>query len=275
MEEFLAMDPIKLYDNVQSYRYLLDQESQLMEQIRNPNALILLLSNNQIHFKMLPSLLDLMDSHQPPLKLLGVRLTMKFIQFGEKRSDYGQLLYKSLFPCTTYLDHPELLRNSLELLISLVGYTFRKNTIEFDNMMEEILYAGIMQPFIYCRSSEVQLIFIDAINDLIEPLHILIFKYLQGLMSIACEIVPMMNHCARLSCMKMVRTLHSICYVRFDQYYPALLVAIAEAWRFGSDEELKKELFDFVQIIKREESIQFDLEALVSLDDIYKELIGN
>jgi hypothetical protein len=158
-------------------------------------------------------------------------------------------------------------------LIKLASYTWTKLSKEHDDMLKDILYNGIIQPFIYCKTPEIQLIFINFINELIEPLHIHIFKYLKGLVSIACEILPLPNHCARLSIMKMLFKLYSNAMPRFECYLPEILVAIAEAWRFGSSKELRAEMQDFVQLFRYKDSMQEDLDALISFDTTYNELI--
>jgi hypothetical protein len=273
MNDFLELDPETVFEQKDQYKHLLHDESKLMKHIKNPNALILLLSNGNTHYSMLPSLLVLLDSHEPQKKMIGIELVSKFIEKAEKRADYGQLLFKSIFPCTTYLDHPELLAKALEVLPKVITYTYRKNTVEHDRLLEELLYEGMLQPFVYCRSAETQLIFIHAMTDLIDPLHVLIFKYLEGMLSIACEIIPIYNHCARMECMRLINKLYDVGYVRFEDYFPKVLVAIAEAWRFGATDELKSELHQFACKIKNEPAIETDLQALVSFDPIYKGLV--
>jgi hypothetical protein len=273
MEDFLELDPETVLKQRKDYKYLLQDQKKLLEHIKSPNVLILCLFNGITHHSMLPSLLLFLDSHEPSKKVIGIELVSKFIENAEKRTDYGQLLFQSIFPCTTYLDHPAILVGALEVLPKVIDYTYRKNTLEHDQLLEELLHEGIMQSFVYCRSAETQQIFIRAMVDLVDLLHVLIFKYLEGLLSIACEILPIYNHCARMDCMKLLNKLYDVAYVRFEDYYPKVLIAIAEAWRFGSNDQLKEELRLFALRIKHEPAIQTDLQALVSFDPIYEQLV--
>ena len=134
----------------------------------------------------------------------------------------------------------------------------------------EQLYSQTIHTFIFGKQ-ESQEILLQFLNDTMDRLHILIYKYVEGLVSIACE---MLVYHHSFTSIRILSKLHQKCHLRIQDYYPLILVSIAECYPMAKG-VFKSALIELLELMKDDSMVLRDLQALVDYDSVYKDLVIN